>query len=153
MNVTSACGLVEQRGLSANSLERRCRGFGGATAWHYDASRRSQCQSHLQPENTWARKAMNMIMLSNRCSDSLRHTNRKPTRLGLKGRRAKFSVCVCDIWLYLLPSCREDSPSLSKLLLCISFHSVWSCFGNPKGHLHHHKQRLIAMPQRTTGSL
>lgn len=58
------------------------------------ANRRSQCQSNLQPENTSARKAMNIIMPSNRCSFlifSRAHTHAHPhTHIAVKSCKSSW---------------------------------------------------------------
>lgn len=61
------------------------------------ANRGSQCQSNLQPENTWLRKAMNMIRPSNRCS--LTHPSEKTCvseRSGSEGIQLIFPVCIWE---------------------------------------------------------
>lgn len=61
------------------------------------ANRGSQCQSNLQPENTWLRKAMNMIRPSNRCS--LTHPSEKTCvskHSGSEGIQLIFPVCIWE---------------------------------------------------------
>lgn len=71
------------------------------------ANRGSQCQSNLQPENTWLRKAMNMIRPSNRCSHTSFRENLCIQVLRKWGNTADFpsvhlrepSCSVFEVWL------------------------------------------------------
>lgn len=60
------------------------------------ANRGSQCQSNLQPENTWLRKAMNMIRPSNRCSHTSFRENLCIQVLRKWGNTADFPQCASE---------------------------------------------------------